>query len=214
MATEANKIDRKPTGAAGTDSISDTGECPICLESFSSGTLCTLPCKHIFHGACVEELRKQGVQQASPLCRIALPPGPEQLFEDATCLYVKMAARQGGFRVSWEPRTPTDKEKMVQAVAMWTNAANQGHLRANCSIGHVYEIGSGVTQDYNEAARWFRKAADQGNVEAQCKLGALLCDGKGVTQDYNEAAQWYRKAADQGDAGAQFSLEVTYFHQS
>jgi len=66
MATEANKIDRKPTGAAGTDSISDTGECPICLDSFSSGALCSLPCKHEFHRAFVEGLRKQGVQQACP----------------------------------------------------------------------------------------------------------------------------------------------------
>src|SRR3954454_1319801 len=58
--------------------------------------------------------------------------------------------------------------------------------------------GQGVTQNYAEAARWFRKAAEQGNADAQNHLGVLYDHGKGVTQDHAEAARWFRKAAEQG----------------
>jgi TPR repeat protein len=67
-----------------------------------------------------------------------------------------------------------------------------------------------VTQDYAEAARWYRRAADQGLAAAQFNLGLMYDNGQGTTQDYAEAARWYRKAADQGLAAAQFNLGVMY----
>jgi hypothetical protein len=69
-----------------------------------------------------------------------------------------------------------------------------------------------VTQDYAEAARWWRKAADQGDADAQQNLGFMYYSGHGATQDYAEAARWYRKAADHGDAGAQDNLGVMYLN--
>ena len=71
-----------------------------------------------------------------------------------------------------------------------------------------------MTQDYAEAARWFRKAADQGLAEAQFNLGIMYDGGQGVAQDYAEAVRWFRKAADQSLAAAQFNLgdkDVTSF---
>ena len=41
----------------------------------------TLPCGHAFCTACVVELRAKGVSETCPLCRAALPPGPEKLYE-------------------------------------------------------------------------------------------------------------------------------------
>jgi len=63
-----------------------------------------------------------------------------------------------------------------------------------------------VTQDYVEAAKWFRKAAAQGEVIAQSILGRKYEIGEGVTQDSVEAAKWYRMAANQGDKFAQTRL--------
>ena len=78
--------------------------------------------------------------------------------------------------------------------------------------GVAYYYGNGVKQDYNEAAKWFRKAAEQGNADAQNNLGLAYFNGNGVPQDYNEAAKWSRKAAEQGNADAQNNLGLAYFY--
>jgi TPR repeat protein len=64
----------------------------------------------------------------------------------------------------------------------------------------------GTVQDYNEAAKWFRKAAEQGFTEAQDYLGRMYYNGYGVQQDYNEAVNWITKAATKGCAKAQYDL--------
>ena len=68
-------------------------ECPICLDPLASGNVCTLPCKHTFHAPCVEGLRSFGIKQVCPMCRAELPPGPEQLFEEAMRRYFELKRR-------------------------------------------------------------------------------------------------------------------------
>jgi hypothetical protein len=36
--------------------------CSICLDPTTESSACTLPCAHVFHGSCVAELRKYGVE--------------------------------------------------------------------------------------------------------------------------------------------------------
>jgi len=208
VASVADKGDIMPAGAADTEG--DGGECPICLESFSGGTLCTLPCTHEFHIECVEALRNQGVQQACPLCRTTLPPGPEKLFEDASCLYVRAAGRHRAAGGSWKPRKSSEEEHMALVIELLTKAANQGHVRAHYSIGFIYFLGSGVAQDYKKAVQWTQKAADQGFSDAQFQLGTMYYNGDGVVLDYKKAVRWFRKAADQGSASAQVNLGEMY----
>jgi hypothetical protein len=76
--------------------------------------------------------------------------------------------------------------------------------------GRDYAEGRGVTKDYAEAVRRFRKAAEQGHAGAQNSLGFAYWDGQGVTKDRAEAARWYRKAAEQGHAQAQYMLGSAY----
>ena len=78
--------------------------------------------------------------------------------------------------------------------------------KAQYDLGYLYSQGKGVSQDYAEAARWYRKAADQGYAKAQHDLGYMYSQGSGVTQDYAEAARWYRKAANEGDESARRAL--------
>lgn len=87
-----------------------------------------------------------------------------------------------------------------------------GDARAQFDLGHMYDRGVGVPQDFKEAASWYRKAAEQGHAMAQFYLGQMCDIGKGVTQDYQEAATWYRKAAEQGEALAQLYLGFLYDH--
>ena len=74
----------------------------------------------------------------------------------------------------------------------------------------MYEGGEGVTQDYKEAVKWYRKAAEQGHANVQLYLGTMYENGEGVDQDFKEAVKWYRKAAEQGHAEAQLYLGTMY----
>jgi TPR repeat protein len=92
-------------------------------------------------------------------------------------------------------------------------------LGAEQDLGFAYYNGNGVSQDYSEAVKWFRKAAEhpisftqsRGTPVSQFMLGLIYDNGEGVPQDYTEALQWYREAAKQGEANAQNNLGMMYF---
>ena len=90
-------------------------------------------------------------------------------------------------------------------------AANQGDEEAQDALGDWYANGqSGLSQDYGEAANWYRKAADQGNACAQNSLGWIYMNGKEVAQDYTQALNWFWKAVIQSNAGAEDNLGWMY----
>jgi len=88
--------------------------------------------------------------------------------------------------------------------------ADQGHSSAQYNLGLMYAEGKGITQNYKEAVKWYRKSAEQGHSTAQASLGWLYYTGKGVPRDYKEAFQWCKKSSDQGDADAQSILGIMY----
>jgi len=92
------------------------------------------------------------------------------------------------------PLSPT-KETKEETLAELVKAAEAGNPSAQCDLAVAFAEGQGVSQDYKEAARWFRKAAEQGYAAAQSNLGLLFHLGQGVPQDYKEALKWFRKAA-------------------
>ena len=61
--------------------------------------------------------------------------------------------------------------------------AEQGHAQAQNSLGYMYDAGNGVSQDFEEAAKWYRKAAEQGEASAQFNLGVMYDRGVGVLQN-------------------------------
>jgi len=92
--------------------------------------------------------------------------------------------------------------------------AKNGDAKAQYALGVCYADGQGVTKDYEEAVKWWRKAAEQNNANAQLCIGGGYYGGLGVTKDYEEAVKWYRKAAEQNDAGAQLALALCYAYGS
>lgn len=95
--------------------------------------------------------------------------------------------------------------------------ATAGDAASQVLVGESYAAGNGgprdsrqLTDDYAQAAAWYRKAAEQGNTVAQIHLADLYRDGRGVARDMAQAVDWYRKAADHGDAGAQGTLGILY----
>ncbi len=57
--------------------------------------------------------------------------------------------------------------------------AEQGHAKAQFSLGLMYHKGHGVPQDYAKALQWLRRAAAQGHPKAKDHVKAL--DAAGVT---------------------------------
>ena len=96
----------------------------------------------------------------------------------------------------------------LDAALVQKQYAAAGNPFAQCALGLIFENGSGVKQNFSQAADWYRKAADQGFVDAEINLGAMYEHGHGVKQDYSQAVQWYRKAADQGCTEAKQRLKL------
>jgi TPR repeat protein len=89
--------------------------------------------------------------------------------------------------------------------------AELGNANSQCAIAEFYAHGAlGVTQNYAEAVKWFRKAAGQGNAEAEDDLGCCYRDGQGVVKDDVEAVKWFRKSAEQGFGEAEHNLGAMY----
>jgi TPR repeat protein len=86
--------------------------------------------------------------------------------------------------------------------------ADEGCPRAQNNLGFLYHEGKGVSQNYNEAVKWFLKASEKGIAETE--LGFMYLIGRGVPEDAKEAAKWFTKAANNGHAGAIYQLGIIY----
>lgn len=92
--------------------------------------------------------------------------------------------------------------------------AEQGDADAQFGLGLRYGAAQGVSQDFVQAAEWYRKAANQNHVLAQFNLGLMYAKGQGMPRDDAAALVWIRKAAEAGDAGAQFNMGTRYHRAS
>ena len=88
-----------------------------------------------------------------------------------------------------------------------TPLAEQGNADAQVLLGRMYLMGQGVTQDRDQAMKWFKAAAVQGNADAQFLLSSMLLLPQ---KDVGEGMKWLRLSADQGMRDAQYLLGKTY----
>lgn len=88
--------------------------------------------------------------------------------------------------------------------------AESGEVKAQTTLGKMYEKGEVVPKDAVKAVEWYQKAAAQGYAEAQYNLGRMYDDKEGVPKDEAKALEWIQKAAAQGYADAQFTLSFAY----
>lgn len=78
----------------------------------------------------------------------------------------------------------------------YRKAADGGDPDAQAVLGQEYKDGEGVEQDYQLAAKWFRKAAEHvpdlgGAGQGRNRLGLLHMEGLGVPRDYVQAYFWF-----------------------
>ena len=74
-------------------------------------------------------------------------------------------------------------------------AAQNGEPNGYFLLGFFYYQGEGVTQNFTEAIKWFKKAANNGLRNSYGFLGACYITQK----NYVEAINWFKKAIDNGD---------------
>jgi hypothetical protein len=89
----------------------------------------------------------------------------------------------------------------------YRSAAEQGSARAEYSLGVLYQRGSGVPKNLQEAIKWYRMAAAQGDPKAQYNLGFMYANGEGVTRDLPRGHMWWSLAA-KSEAAAWASLDA------
>jgi len=88
--------------------------------------------------------------------------------------------------------------------------AESNDARGQYGMGVMHDVGEGVSQSSEEAAKWYRLAAGQGHADAQNNLGVMYEEGEGVARNYEEAMRWYRKAAELGNKDAPNNIGVMY----
>mmetsp|Transcript_89488 Transcript_89488/g.178862 ORF Transcript_89488/g.178862 Transcript_89488/m.178862 type:complete len:363 (-) Transcript_89488:213-1301(-) len=198
-------------------------ECAICLEALlaSTSAVTTLPCKHVFHAACIEGLRKFGINKSvCPMCRGELPPGLMQACDGAIRHYFALRDRlQRKWGKAWESTllaaefTSAEQGEVddIDRTLLEVRAAADGvsrefMLASNC-LGSIYME---AKKDDVASSKFYREAAEAGLRAAQYNL-ALACDfGRGVKQSDSEALKWYTKAAEQGSGEAQHNLAMMH----
>jgi TPR repeat protein len=99
------------------------------------------------------------------------------------------------------------------AVETTETRAGLGDAEAQFHLG-VKFAGEGATQDYAQAAHWYRMAADQSHSLAQFNLAVMYAAGQGVPRDEAQSRLWMQKAADRGDAGAQYNMGMRHHRAS
>ena len=134
VAAEAKRATRarKATAAARAAGGRAPNEiCVICIGPVRSPV--ELPCGHAYCAQpCLAELRAKGVAQVCPLCREELPAGAEGLYDLAYRTNVRIEGMVERGEASWASLAAAEREEMDEVVAMWTEAAAQGHQQVSC----------------------------------------------------------------------------------
>jgi TPR repeat protein len=104
-----------------------------------------------------------------------------------------------------------DRGHFATAIRAWLPLAEAGSAEAQNNLGHMYEEGMGVSQNYQTAMDWYRRAAEQDLPQAQHNVGLLYYNGYGVQANTREAVRWFRQSADQGLDASEYMMGLAFY---
>jgi len=113
----------------------DAGDCAICLEEWDSDVIVKeMPCKHRFHGGCIEKWL--GMHGSCPVCRYAMPAEEEDREKKGEEI------EEGGERrreiwisFSFGGMTRTEEERDSGGDASGANSGDQSGDEVRCNLG-------------------------------------------------------------------------------
>lgn len=168
--------------------VTDFGDRPSTAGIGGDKTPSTMKCP-----SCAEVVQREA--KKCRFCGLKLPYGDIEQ-DERNCLRVRFAGNELGFLF----------ECAEQRLPRWKEVASQGLPAAQNLYAMCLLDGVGVSEDKNEALRWFLQAAEQGHADAQYNLSM-----SGFFQG-RQAVEWCKRSAEQGHAPAQDKLAVMFFH--
>ena len=85
-----------------------------------------------------------------------------------------------------------EEEDYAEAKELAENAMTLGSVDAMFLYGNLYEDGTGVEADKEQALYWYKKAAEKGLAIAQYFCGGMYCRGEGLDRPYAMTGlYWY-----------------------
>ncbi len=98
----------------------------------------------------------------------------------------------------------------VLALGALRLAAEHGDPQAAYMMGNFWRIGRLVSENWNEAVKWYTKSAEGGFANAQLFMGELYYHGQYVEKDQKKAFAYFMDAAQQGQGKAQYWVGKCY----
>ena len=98
------------------------------------------------------------------------------------------------------------------AIALFKEAADGGHVRALSQLGYMAQGGYGRNQDLAEANMLFKSAAEKGDPYGMLDYGRNLSQGQGVTKDIEQGIRLLNKSVEMGHTYAMNELGSMYFY--
>jgi len=109
-------------------------------------------------------------------------------------------------------RAAFEAGKGGEALTHWRPLAEAGSVRAQYSLGLLYERGLGsVSASVGRAAHWYARAAAEGDPDAQNNLGRMYAEGRGVPENPARAVALWRAAAAAGHVLARYNLGLALY---
>ncbi|SDK69284.1 hypothetical protein SAMN05192566_2078 [Methylophilus rhizosphaerae] len=125
-------------------------------------------------------------------------------------LFVLLTASLTQAHTLEEAKQKLSQKDYAGAHAIYLSLANQNDAKACYNLGLMYHDGDGVTQNMDEAVKWYTKSADLGYREAQYMLGSLVFQRQIQSISYPQAVAFYEQAAKQGHVKSQLNLGMLY----
>lgn len=110
-----------------------------------------------------------------------------------------------------EAKLKLSQKDFAAAHAIYLTLANQNDAKACYNLGLMYQNGDGVTQNLDEAVKWYTKSASLDYKEAQYQLAAMVFRREIQSISYERAAQYYQQAAELGHVKSQLNLGMLYY---
>lgn len=105
-----------------------------------------------------------------------------------------------------------DSSTVVSGLSLLRQLAEDGDTRAMCDYGKLFDTpGAPVTQNGEEAFKWYLQAAEYGDDRGQFYVGESYYHGRIVPQDLIQASKWFTLSAEKGYAIAQYYLGHMYY---
>lgn len=108
------------------------------------------------------------------------------------------------------PKDQAEAFKWFKMAAENETTSDEVAIPAQFSIAKMYASGTGTSQDFTQATKWYGKLAKRGYIEAQFQLAEALHHRDNTAQDSEGALKYYLTAAKNKHAGAQYMLGAIF----